>query len=263
MLEVNQIAVKASNGKSLLRDMSFSLGPGQILGLTGQSGAGKTTLIKCVMGILDRTCRMESGSIAVDGINLSKLSAVKRRKLCGTTLGFVPQNPMTAFDSRMKVGRQMIATFRLHLSLSLPAAQALAKEQLQAVNLTDAERVMGSYPNQLSGGMLQRVAMAILMGLHPRYILADEPTSALDETNRLLVLDILREQAKHAGVLMISHDVPGLQSLCETVMVMESGTITETGTMKMLLEQPQQEWTQHFAAANHKQQKGEWEWRES
>lgn len=263
MLEVNQVVVTASNKKPLLRDISFSLAPGQIIGLTGQSGAGKTTLIKSVMGILDRTCRMESGTIAVDGMNLNTLPPSKRRHLCGTTLGFVPQNPMTAFDSRIKLGRQMTETFRLHFSLSPQQAEGLAKEQLQAVNLTDTERVLNSYPTQLSGGMLQRVAMAILIGLCPRYILADEPTSALDEANRLLVLDLLREQGKQAGVLMISHDVPALQSLCENVLVMESGTITETGTMDMLLEYPQQEWTKQFAAANHKPQKGEWEWRGS
>ncbi|MEA4893251.1 MAG: ATP-binding cassette domain-containing protein [Peptococcaceae bacterium] len=262
MLEVRHIRVSARNGRELLRDVSFSLGPGQVLGLTGQSGSGKTTLIKSVMGILDRTCRLKDGGIAVDGVEITGLPAGKRRNLCGTTLGFVPQNPMTAFDGRVKVGKQVTETFRLRLKLSGAAARGLAEEKLEAVNLTDAGRVLESYPGQVSGGMLQRVAMAILLGLGPRYILADEPTSALDETNRLLLLELLRKQAARAGILMISHDVSAMQSLCEKVLVMAGGEIIEEGTMDKLLFAPEGQWTKEFAAASQRCGREEWKWRE-
>jgi len=262
MLEVKNISVEAKNHAKLLVGISFCLHQGEAVGLTGQSGAGKTTLIKSVMGILDRTCRMNTGSILVDGLDIGILSLDKRRDLCGTTLGFIPQNPMTAFDRRIKIGMQMTETFCIRLNLSKKTALHLSTETLEAVNLTDTNRVMQSYPEQLSGGMLQRVTMAILLGLKPKYILADEPTSALDEVNKALVLEHLVRHVKTTGILMISHDVVALNSLCENVFVMEHGRITESGRMDKLLYSPKQEWTKKFASANAKKDRGKWEWKE-
>lgn len=262
MLEVKNIVVEGKNHAKLLDGVSFCLKPGEAVGLTGQSGAGKTTLIKTVMGILDRTCRMNAGCMRVDEVDIGVLPLAKRRELCGTTLGFIPQNPMTAFDSRMKIGRQMTETLCIRLNLSQKKAVELATETLSALNLTDTNRVMQSYPAELSGGMLQRVSMAILLGLKPKYILADEPTSALDETNRALLLELLEQQVKETGILMISHDVAALSSLCKNVLVMEHGKITEMGKMEKLLLSPKREWTKQFAAANTKQDRRRWMWKE-
>ncbi len=262
MLEVKKLSVEAKKHTKLLTDVSFSLNQGEAVGLTGQSGAGKTTLIKALMGILGRTCVIRAGEIKVDELNLNKLSPSRRRDLCGTTLGYIPQNPMTAFDRRIKIGKQMTETFRIRLQLSQKEAEGLRAEKLNAVNLTDTIRVMESYPGQLSGGMLQRVSMAILLGLRPKYILADEPTSALDEDNRALLLNLLMQQVKETGILMISHDVFALDTLCGRVLVMEQGRITERGTMDQLLSKPEREWTKEFSAANTKQDRRQWEWRE-
>ncbi|WP_201259611.1 ATP-binding cassette domain-containing protein [Tissierella sp. P1] len=150
----------------------------------------------------------------------------------------------------------------MRLRLSKEEAYHLALEKLQMVNLDDTSRVMESYPLQLSGGMLQRVSMAILLGLKPKYILADEPTSTLDEDNRDMILDLLMNQMNDSGILMISHDVFALESLCEMILVMERGRIIEGGPMEKLLLSPKQEWTKKFSAANIKLDRRKWEWME-
>ena len=162
MLEVKHLTIRSKENQPLVQDISFSLIPGQPLGLTGASGSGKTTIIKAVMGILPYGCVIEEGEILLDGKSLERLPAQKRREYCGTVLGFIPQSPMTAFDPHMKIGAQMVQTFCLRLNLPRNKAQALAREQLQAVNLEDTERILSAFPNQLSGGMLQRVSIAFI-----------------------------------------------------------------------------------------------------
>lgn len=134
---------------------------------------------------------------------------------------------------------------------------ALAREKLAAVNLKDTERVLGAYPSELSGGMLQRVAAAILLGMSPDYILADEPTAALDEENRDLLLQIMQKQMEGKGILFVSHDVAALKTLCQNVYVLGNGKMIEHGTMKMLLENPQTDWMKQFSMLSHKESRGE------
>ena len=251
MLEVQNLSVTARNGAQLLKQISFQIETGEAVGLTGQSGAGKTTLLKALLGILSGGCQVSGGTIQVDGQSLWALSPRKRRELCGTTLGFIPQNPMTAFDPRLKLGQQMEETLRLRTGIS-------GKEAVERAE--SLRRVLDSYPAQLSGGMLQRAAAALLLALHPRYILADEPTSALDAENRTLLLELLEKQKETAGILFISHDVAALRTLCGTVYVMEHGMLTEQGTMQELLEYPKQVWTKEYAAANRPVNREGWTW---
>lgn len=261
MLDVKNISVYGKKDKILLNNISLSLNTGEIIGLTGQSGSGKTTFIKSVMGVLDHTCRMSQGSITVDGLNISCLSNDKRRKICGTTIGFVPQNPMTAFDKRIKIGKQLHETFSAHLKINAEKSYKLSCQLLKEVNLTDTERIMNSYPSQLSGGMLQRIAMVIILGLNPKYILADEPTSALDEENKNILLSLILNKLNKCGILVISHDVQVL-GLLSNIMVMESGEITETGTLKKLMNNPKRQWTKQFSKVNIKQDRRYWQWTE-
>ena len=135
-----------------------------------------------------------------------------------------------------------------------------AEALLAELGLSQSRRVLDSYPAQLSGGMLQRAAAALLMALHPKYILADEPTSALDAENRTLLLELLEKQRETAGILFISHDVAALRALCGTVYVMEHGMLTEQGTMQELLEHPKQAWTKEYAAANRPASREGWTW---
>lgn len=240
MLEVNNLSVTARSGAQLLNQISFQIEIGEAIGLTGQSGAGKTTLLKALLGILSGGCQVSGGTIQVDGQSLWTLPPRKRRELCGTTLGFIPQNPMTAFDPRLKMGRQMEETLRLRTGVFGKEAVERAETLLAELGLSQPRRVLDSYPAQLSGGMLQRAAAALLLALHPRYILADEPTSALDAENRTLLLELLEKQRETAGILFISHDVAALRTLCGTVHVMEHGMLTEQGTIQELLEHPKQ-----------------------
>ena len=172
MLEVQNLSVTARNGTQLLKQISFQIEIGEAVGLTGQSGAGKTTLLKALLGILSGGCQVSGGTIQVDGQSLWALSPRKRRELCGTTLGFIPQNPMTAFDPRLKLGRQMEETLRLRTGVSGKEAVEQAEALLAELGLSQPRRVLDSYPAQLSGGMLQRAAAALLMALHPKYIFA-------------------------------------------------------------------------------------------
>ena len=249
MLEVKHLTVRSKEGRPLVQDVSFTLTPGKPMGLTGASGSGKTTIIKAVMGILPYGCAIESGEILLDGQSLEGLPARKRREYCGTVLGFIPQSPMTAFDPHMKIGAQMVQTFCLRLNLPTAKALALAREQLLAVNLEDTERILNAFPSQLSGGMLQRVSMACLGGLAPRYILADEPTSALDEENRNHLLTLLQETYRSAGILFVSHDVLALKMLCRETVILEHGTIIECQNTEALFAHPQKAWTQAFVRA--------------
>lgn len=258
MLETINLSVSANGGVPLLKDVSLELEPGQAVGLTGQSGAGKTTLLRALLGLLNPGCRVAGGEIWIDGKELSQLSRKEQRRLRGTTLGFIPQNPMTAFDSRVKIGTQMAETLRLRAGLPKAEAKQHSRTLLAELGIEEPDRVLDSLPGQLSGGQLQRVTVALLLALNPKYILADEPTSALDEENRRLLLDLLAKQP--AGILFISHDVAALENLCATVHVMENGQITESASMTELLNVPKRAWTKEFAAAWKSPDKEGWTW---
>lgn len=224
MLKIEQLDVKERSGRYLLKDISMEIPAGHVIGLTGKSGSGKTTLLRSILGMLHTSCHIDAGKILLDDIDLSHLSRKSHRELCGKKLGFIPQNPMTAFDSRLKIGYQMRETFVNRLHLNTSEATDLAKEKLVSVNLKDTDRILGAYPSELSGGMLQRVAAAILLGMSPDYVLADEPTAALDEENRDLLLLIMQEQMKDKGMKYMpmgyfnDHNLGNLTSVVTTTM---------------------------------------------
>jgi len=234
MLEIKNLTVKVKNDTPILTDVSLSIDEGTCIGLTGASGSGKTTLIKSIMGMNSGDLEIAQGQILLDGDNLLIHGAKERRALCGKTIGFIPQNPMTAFFPHAKMERQIIETLRMHTGLDKKQAHALAENVLRQVNLTDTKRVLSAYPGELSGGMLQRIAMALILGTKPKYVLADEPTSALDEANRDLLLELLRKYQKTAAILFISHDTEAMKALCPITHVMERGKIIETQATEQL-----------------------------
>ncbi len=260
MLKINQLSVKEKSGRFLLNQVSVAIPSGAIIGLTGHSGSGKTTLLRSIFGMLHTDCQIKDGKIFMDDTDLLCLSRRDHRGLCGKKIGFIPQNSMTAFDSRLKIGYQIQETFQRRLQLNQSNAIVLAKEKLDLVNLKDTQRVLNAYPGELSGGMLQRVAAAILLGMSPDYILADEPTAALDEENRNLLLDVLQTQMQDKGILFVSHDVDALQRLCNNVYVLGAGKVIEQGNMDQLLTKPQTDWMKQFASLSRKESRGEWEW---
>ncbi len=192
MLDIKNLNVKTRAGQLLVHDVSLELQSGQVIGLTGASGAGKTTLLKIITGTYDKDYKVTSGLILFKGSEINGLSAKKRRQLCGTSIGYIPQNPMTAFNPRQKLGAQVEETLNIRLSLSRTEARNRFREILEKLNLSDGERLLNSYPSELSGGMLQRAAITLVMCLEPEIILADEPTSALDKENRDALIDVLK-----------------------------------------------------------------------
>ena len=260
MIEVKNLSVQTSKGVVLLDRVEFTLTPGVCTGLTGASGSGKTTLIKSIMGMNGGDLEVPQGQILLDGDDLLKRSTKERRGLCGKTIGFIPQNPMTAFFPHAKMDRQIIETLRMHTCTDKKQARELAENVLRKVNLTDTKRVLRAYPGELSGGMLQRIAMALILGTKPKYVLADEPTSALDEANRDLLLELLREYQKNAAILFISHDTEAMKALCSITHVMEHGEIIETQATEQLFINPQQPWTKRFAEAAYHREEVNWKW---
>lgn len=263
MMEVNNLTIQTHKGVCLLDQVSFILKSGVCTGLTGASGSGKTTLLKTLLGISDTDLSVCGGQILLDGKNLLKETEKVRRDLCGTTFGFIPQNPMTALNLHVSVGIQMAETFHKRLHIEKSAAKRLSLEMLQRVNLTDSGRIYRAYPGQLSGGMLQRITMAILIGLAPKYIFADEPTSALDEENKSYLIQELMQMKQQAAILLVSHDDGAIQSFCDELLVMQSGTIVERGTTDRVFASPQQEWTKEFVRLSGAEEGGNWTWSKS
>ena len=232
-----------------LKDVSFEIEKGDIYGVIGYSGAGKSTLIRMVNALE----RPTSGKIFVEDKDIGSLSAKELRSLRkGIGMIFQQFNLLeskTIYDN-VAIALKLNGTPKKDI-------ETRVNELLEFVELSDKKSY---YPGQLSGGMLQRAAAALLLALHPRYILADEPTSALDAENRTLLLELLEKQRETAGILFISHDVAALRTLCGTVHVMEHGMLTEQGTIQELLEHPKQAWTKEYAAANHPVSREGWTW---
>ena len=170
---------------------------------------------------------------------------------------------MAALNLHVSIGAQMTETFRKRLHIEKKTAQKLSMEALKKVHLTDSERVYRAYPGQLSGGMLQRVTMAILLGLSPRYIFADEPTSALDEENKSYLIQELARMKQQSAILFVSHDDTAIRTLCDELLVMQNGTIAERGTTSNLVASPQEEWTKEFVRLASTEEGGGWTWNKS
>lgn len=260
MLEIENLSVSAKNGQTILQEISLSLAPGVCLGVTGASGSGKTTLIRSILG-LDEGLVVKSGRLLLDGENLFACSRAERRAFCGRTIGFIPQNPMTAFFPHATIARQMQETVMRTISATNARRGIFAPDALQRVHLSDTARVLAARPSELSGGMLQRVAMALVLAVQPRYLLADEPTSALDAANREQLLALFEAYRAHAAILLVSHDTVCLRSLCAEIVVMEQGRISERQETSALFAAPQTDWTKRFVQAAQAQEKGESTWK--
>jgi peptide/nickel transport system ATP-binding protein/nickel transport system ATP-binding protein len=260
MLKIVDLSISGKDNVSLLDHVNLSIAEKGCIGLTGSSGAGKSTIIKAIMGMLDPTCTITSGEILLNNESLLLMNKRVRRKLCGTTIGYIPQNPMNAFNRNRKIGKIMEETFCIRLDLDKNLARKLITQCLNKVNLIETERILGSTPAQLSGGMLQRITIAILLGLKPKYILADEPTSALDEDNSKMVIQLLKEYKKEVGVLFLSHDVTAIKSLCSDLMVLEKGQVLEENTVVKIFDSPEKKWTKLFVEASTLTKGGEFLW---
>ncbi len=219
----------------LIKDLSLTLAPGETLALVGESGSGKSVTANAIMGTLPSGMLVSGGSLLLGGVDLLALPAKSRRKLLGTTAGMVFQNYLGSFTPFIRVGAQMSETLRSHKRLTREQAKMEALAWLEEAGLP-AERIFGSYPYQLSGGQLQRAAIATAMMLKPRLLIVDEPTTALDVLAAELVLNLLMKLQQQTGcaVLLISHDLRQALKRADQVAVMKDGRLVEYGTAEQL-----------------------------
>ncbi|MFE4038628.1 nickel import ATP-binding protein NikD [Priestia megaterium] len=246
------VQIKAKNGiTTLVQNINFELKPGEILGLIGESGCGKTVTSMSILQLLNRKETTIEGSIMLKGQELNGLAEKEMRKIRGKDIAFIMQNPMNAFTPVFTIGHQFVETIRSHTSLNKKQATELAIESMKQVNLPDPDKLLKYYPFQLSGGMLQRVMIAIAASLHPAVIIADEPTTALDVNNQKNVLRHLDKIRSEYGsaILLISHDLGVVSEMADEVAVMQHGKIVEKAGVFQLFDSPKHEYTKKLLNA--------------
>ncbi|MGW6301722.1 ABC transporter ATP-binding protein [Peribacillus butanolivorans] len=228
-----------------VQDVSFKLEAGKVLGLVGESGSGKTMTCMSLLNLLPEKAKVVQGSIKFKNIDLLNVSTEDLRKVRGSEIAMIMQNPMIAFNPVRTIGRHFIETLRTHLPITKQQARKMAVEYLEKTDLPNPENVLKQYPFQLSGGMLQRVMIAITMSLSPSIIIADEPTTALDSTNQLQVLKQLDKLRKEYNtcILLVSHDLGVIAQLADEVAVMYGGYIVEKAPVLKLLNRPMHPYT--------------------
>jgi ABC-type dipeptide/oligopeptide/nickel transport system ATPase component len=246
LLELRDLTVRYAE-TTAVRNAHLTVERGDVLGIVGESGSGKTTLGTTVLGLLPDSAEV-SGDVRFEGRDLRALPARESRRLRGAKIAAVFQNPATALDPAYTIGDQVMEVFRAHRRISRREARAEALRLLHAVGLPAPEERMKAYPHELSGGMNQRVAIAIAIALDPTLLIADEPTSALDVTVQAQILGLLRGlMAEHAGaVILISHDLGVVAQLSTRVAVMYDGDIVEQALVRELFAAPQHDYTRHL-----------------
>ena len=252
LLGVRGLSVRADNGQPILRGVSFDLAPGAVHGLVGESGAGKSTVAKVILGILPRTMTRTGGNVAYRGRDLFALPAPAFRALLGAEIALIPQDPLTALNPGRRIDAQLTDGFRLKRRLSRRDAEARALALLEEVHIREPRRVMRSYPHELSGGMRQRVLIAAAFALDPKLIIADEPTTALDVTVQKQILRLIHgmQERHRTALVFVSHDLGVVAQICDTVSVMYMGKVMEQGPTGMLLAAPRHPYTAALIAAN-------------
>lgn len=230
----------------LLEGISLQLAPGQILGLVGESGSGKSLTAMAAMGLLPLIGgRVTGGAVHFDGQDMAAMTEAQRRKLRGGRIGFVTQNPMTALDPVQRIGEQVDVVSRLHLGLTRAQARARTLDLLTQLRIPDAAAVADSWPHQLSGGMKQRIVIAMALAGDPDLIIADEPTTALDVTVQAQIIQILGALVREKGValLLITHDMGVVAQVCDRVAVLYAGRLAEEGPVAPIFAAPAHPYT--------------------
>jgi len=232
--------------------VSLTVDTGEVHGLVGESGAGKSTIAKAILGIVPSQVKITGGRIVFEGRDLLALPASELRAILGRDITLVPQDPSTALNPSRRIDAQMTDGLRLKHGLSKKEARLRARALLAEVQIRDPERVLSSYPHQLSGGMRQRVLIAAAFALEPKLVIADEPTTALDVTVQKQILRLIRAlQERHGtSVLFVSHDLGVVAQICDRVSVLYMGKVVEQGGTADILQNPQHPYTQALLAAN-------------
>ncbi len=237
--------------RPILRQVSLAVGVGEVHGIVGESGAGKSTIAKAILGIIPSQVKVTAGRIGFEGRDLLALSPNELRAVLGRDIALVPQDPSTALNPSRRIDAQLTDGLRLKRGLSAHEARLRARALLEEVQIRDPERVLNSYPHQLSGGMRQRVLIAAAFGLEPKLVIADEPTTALDVTVQKQILRLIRSlQERHGtSVLFVSHNLGVVAKICDRLTVLYMGKVMEQGTTADVLSSPRHPYTKALLAA--------------
>jgi len=254
LLEVRELCVEFPTRHGPLRALdgvSFDIAAGEILGVVGESGAGKSLTGAAIIGLLEPPGRLCGGQILFEGARIDDLPREAMRRLRGRRIGAIFQDPLTALDPLHTVGRQLVETLRTHLPLNAGQARERAIELLRQTGLPAPETRLAQYPHELSGGMRQRVVIALALAGEPRLIIADEPTTALDVAVQAQIIRLLRgvTQTHGASVMLITHDMGVIAETCDRVAVMYAGRVVEIGPVAEVIRRPAHPYTAGLMAS--------------
>ncbi|GAA4329462.1 ABC transporter ATP-binding protein [Variovorax defluvii] len=254
LLQVQNLIVEFPHRRGTLRaldDISFEIAPGEILGVVGESGAGKSLTGAAIIGLLEPPGRVASGRILLEGQRIDNLNHEAMRHIRGRKIGAIFQDPLTSLNPLYTIGRQLTETIRTHLPVSEDEARRRAIGLLQDTGIPGADQRIDHYPHQFSGGMRQRVVIALALAAEPKLIVADEPTTALDVSIQAQIITLLKRICKERGaaVMLITHDMGVIAETCDRVAVMYAGRIAEIGPVQEVIHQPAHPYTSGLMAA--------------
>lgn len=228
-----------------VRGLNLTVDYGESVGIVGESGSGKSVSMLSVMGLLPVNAHVNADSIMFDGRELTTMDEREKRKMHGSEIGMVFQDPMTSLNPLHTIGMQLMEPIKLHMGLNKVQARERALEMLKLVNIPSPESRLKQYPHEFSGGMRQRVMIAIALACNPKLIIADEPTTALDVTIQAQILELMQglKNQLNTSIIMITHDLGVIASMCSRIVVMYGGCVAETGTTREIFYSPKHPYT--------------------
>ena len=251
MLEIKDLTIQYGDKPPVVENFSLSLKKGEIITIVGESGSGKSTVLSSILGLLPKGGKIISGDIIYNGESMLSKSLNQWRELRGTEITMISQDSGGTLNPIRKIGKQFVEYIQTHSKMSTKEAEEKAKDMFSKVNLPDPEIIMKSYPHQLSGGMKQRVGIAMALTFHPKIILADEPTSALDViTQAQIVKEIMDLRKKFdTSIIMVTHNLGVAAYISDKIIVMQNGKIVDAGNKNEVIENPKSEYTKKLLEA--------------
>lgn len=251
LLDIYGLTAGTTDGTAILDDIALRVERGEVHGLVGESGAGKTSIARAILGILPPAVRITGGVIRYDGVDLLRAGPRGLDRLLGTEIALIPQDPLTALNPSRRIAPQITDGLVLKRGMSRKAARMVAAEMLDEVHIADPKKTLRSYPHELSGGMRQRVLIAAAFAMNPRLVIADEPTTALDVTVQKQILRLIRGlQSDHdTSVIFVTHDLGVVAQICDRVTVLFGGRVMESAPVADLFANPRHPYTEALIRA--------------